>query len=140
MRSYGITGYGIFPTWAELPLNSANSANLINHWSMNWTISHVSCWQCGGILVSYTRGGWVAGSSPFTVMKYFCQWIQSSVKHLGKIPGSFIMNIYEKMYLEACNEYDSNYHLSHIYHIHWNFSNILRIEFFLFWIIKFYFN
>ena len=28
----------------------------------------MSCWRCGGILVSYTRGGWVRGSSPFTVM------------------------------------------------------------------------
>ena len=31
-------------------------------------LSHVSCWRCGDILVSYTRGGWVAGSSPFTVV------------------------------------------------------------------------
>ena len=31
-------------------------------------LSHVSCWNCGSILVSYTRGGWVAGSSHFTVM------------------------------------------------------------------------
>ena len=31
-------------------------------------LSHVPCWHCGSILVSYTRGGWVAGWSPFTVM------------------------------------------------------------------------
>ena len=31
-------------------------------------ISHVSCWHCGSILFSHTRGGYVAGSSPFTVM------------------------------------------------------------------------
>ena len=29
-------------------------------------LSHVSCWHCGSILVSYTRGDWVADSSPFT--------------------------------------------------------------------------
>ena len=28
----------------------------------------MSCWHCGIILSSYTRGGWVAGSSPFTLM------------------------------------------------------------------------
>ena len=28
----------------------------------------MSCWHCGNILVSYTRGGWVSASSPFTVM------------------------------------------------------------------------
>ena len=30
--------------------------------------SHVSCWHCGSILVSYTRGSCMAGSNPFTVM------------------------------------------------------------------------
>ena len=28
----------------------------------------VSCWHCGSIPVSYIRGGWVVGLSPFTVM------------------------------------------------------------------------
>ena len=41
---------------------------------MNWAhlkdpVSHVSCWYSGSILVSYTRGVPVTGSSPFTVMK-----------------------------------------------------------------------
>ena len=31
-------------------------------------VSRVSCWCCGSILLSYTRGGWVAGLSPFAVM------------------------------------------------------------------------
>ena len=30
--------------------------------------SDVSCRCCGSILVSRTRGGWVAGSNPFPVM------------------------------------------------------------------------
>ena len=30
--------------------------------------SIVSCWHCGSILVSYTRKGWVAATSPFTIM------------------------------------------------------------------------
>ena len=31
-------------------------------------LSHVSCWHCGSIMVSYTRGGWVGGLNPFTLM------------------------------------------------------------------------
>ena len=31
----------------------------------------MSCWYCSSTLVSYTKGGWVAGSSPFTVMTIF---------------------------------------------------------------------
>ena len=31
-------------------------------------LSHVSCWCCGNILLSYTRGGWMASSTPFNVM------------------------------------------------------------------------
>ena len=58
-----------FLNGAELSLNPVNSGNLINHWSMNWAqrscLSHLSWWHCGSILFSYTRGGWVAGSSPF---------------------------------------------------------------------------
>ena len=37
----------------------------------------MSCWCCRSTLVSYTRGGWVVGLSPFTVM---------TVKYLGKTP------------------------------------------------------
>ena len=44
-----------------------NSGNLINHRSMNWAqfkdpVSHMCL---AGSLVSYTRGGWVVGLSPF---------------------------------------------------------------------------
>ena len=49
---------------AELSLNSVNSGNLINHRNMNWaqfkdpvSHTHVSCWCCGSILISCTRGG-----------------------------------------------------------------------------------
>ena len=31
-------------------------------------LSHVSCWCRDSILVSHTRGGWVAGSSLLTIM------------------------------------------------------------------------
>ena len=63
----------VFPKWAELSLNLASSGNLINHWSINWyqfrEQRQQDMWETGGsILVSYTRGGWVAGSSPFTIM------------------------------------------------------------------------
>ena len=58
---------------AELSLNWANSGNLkiTERWiGLNLKILslHVSCWCCVNILVSHTRGGCVAGSSPFTVM------------------------------------------------------------------------
>ena len=45
-------------------------------------LSHVSCWHCGIILVSYTGGG---RFEPFYCKeKYFCQWI--AWKYLGKTP------------------------------------------------------
>ena len=58
---------------ADVSLNSANSGNLkINEaWiGLNLKILslHVSCWHCGSLLVSHTRGGCVVGLSPFTVM------------------------------------------------------------------------
>ena len=40
----------------------------LKHEIGRFCLSCVSCWHCGGILVYYTRGGWVAGSSPITVM------------------------------------------------------------------------
>ena len=58
---------------AELLLNSANSENLkITDARIGLNLKilslHMSCWHCGSILVPHTRGGYVAGSSPFTVM------------------------------------------------------------------------
>ena len=50
-------------------------------------LSHVSCWCCGSMLVSYTRGGWVAGSSPFNVINFFVtEFAEFSEKHLAKTP------------------------------------------------------
>ena len=74
---------------AELSLNSANSGNLkiTEAWiGLNLKILslHVSCWNCGSILVSHRRGGYVAGSSPFIVMTNIL-----SVKHLGRTPLHF---------------------------------------------------
>ena len=48
-------------------------SDMINHFSMNWRqfkdpVPNMSCWHCGSILVFNTRGGWMAGSSSFTVM------------------------------------------------------------------------
>ena len=52
---------GVFPKWNR---NSLNSANLINHWSMNWAQfkNHVSHMCLTGTVAG------AAGSSPFTVM------------------------------------------------------------------------
>ena len=48
---------------------------------------YVSWWRCGSMLVSYTRGGWVAGSSPFNVIIFFVtEFAEFSEKHLGKTP------------------------------------------------------
>ena len=58
---------------AELSLNSGN-LKITEAWiGLNLKILslHVSCLCCGSILVSYTRGGCVAGSNPFTVMTNF---------------------------------------------------------------------
>ena len=71
-----------FLNGAKLSLNSANSGKLIiteawNRLNLKIWLSHVSSWHCGSMLVSDTRGGWLGrGSSPFTVIKYFCHWIQ----------------------------------------------------------------
>ena len=52
-------------------VNSANSGNLINHWSMNWVqfedpISHMCL--AGAVVASWSLTPEVAGLSPFTVM------------------------------------------------------------------------
>ena len=51
-------------------------------------VSHVSCWCCGSILVSYTRGGRL---EPFYYNGiYFCHWIRwFQWKHLGKTPLNY---------------------------------------------------
>ena len=61
-----------FLNGAELSLNSGNSGNLII--TEAWIGLNVSCWLCGIILVSYTRG------DKFELFycndKYFCHWIR----------------------------------------------------------------
>ena len=55
---------------AELSLNSVNSANsgnLINHWSLNWADFKDVC-LAGAVVASWSLTQEVAGSSPFTVM------------------------------------------------------------------------
>ena len=90
-----------FLNWAELLLNlvnSANSRNLINHWSMNWAqFKHPVSHMClaGTVVASYKRGG---RYEPFYFNdKYFChiRWIQW--KHLGKTPLSECYQISSKV-------------------------------------------
>ena len=57
----------------ELSLNSGNSGNMkiTEAWiglNLKILFLHVSCWYCSSILVSHTRGGFMADFSPFTVM------------------------------------------------------------------------
>ena len=59
---------GVFPKWN---MNSLNSANLINHCSMNWVqfkdpVSHMCL--AGAVVTSWSLMQEVAGSNPFTVM------------------------------------------------------------------------
>ena len=61
---------------------SANSGNLINHWSMNWAqykdpVSHMCL--AGAVVTSWSFAPEGAGSSPLND-KYFWHWIQW--KHL----------------------------------------------------------
>ena len=54
---------------------------------------HVSCWQCGSILVSCTRSDWVTGSSPFALTNILLpEFSRIQGNHLGKtqLPISII--------------------------------------------------
>ena len=62
-----------FLNGAKLSLKSEISGNrkITEAWigfNLKILSLHMSWWHCGSILVSHTRGGYVAGSSPFTVM------------------------------------------------------------------------
>ena len=74
-----------FLNWEELSLNSGNSGNLINHWSMNWAnfdpASHMSL-ACT-VVVSCSLTQEIVGSSSFN-NKYFLSL--NSVKTFGKTP------------------------------------------------------
>ena len=67
---------------AEISLNSVNSANsrnLVNHCSMSWVkfndpVSHICL--AGAVVASWSCTREVAGSSSFTVNKYFCHCFQ----------------------------------------------------------------
>ena len=59
---------GVFPKWIRNSVNSANSGNLINHWSTNWAQfidpdSHLCL--AGTMIASWSLTEEVAGSSPF---------------------------------------------------------------------------
>ena len=79
-----------FLNGAELSVNSANTGNLINHWSMNWTQfkDPVSSMCLAGTVVgSWSLTQEVAGSNPFND-KYFCyriHWIQWKWSYLASL-------------------------------------------------------
>ena len=73
---------GVFPKCNWNSVNSANSGNLINHWSLNWSqfkdpvyLSSVSLWHCGSILVSYIRD---QRFKPFKWQIYFVTFSENS--------------------------------------------------------------
>ena len=66
-----LTDIGVFPKWNRNSMNSANSGNLINHWSINWsqfkgTVSHI-CFA-GTVVASWSLMQKVTGLNPSTVM------------------------------------------------------------------------
>ena len=81
---------------AELSLNSVNSANsenLRNHWSMNWVqYKDLLCYLClcGLVVSSLSLTQEILGSNPTMLIFYFisfCHWIQRiQWKHLEKTP------------------------------------------------------
>ena len=81
---------------AELSLNSGNSENLRNHWSMNWVqYKDLLCYLClcGLVVSSLSLTQEILGSSPTLPFLYFiiffCHWIQRiQWKHLEKTPMS----------------------------------------------------
>ena len=79
---------------AELSLNSGNSENLRNHWSMNWVqYKDLLCYLClhGLVVSSLSLTQEILGSSPtlpfLYFINFFCHWIQRiQWKHLEKTP------------------------------------------------------
>ena len=65
---------GVFPKCNRSSLNSANSGNLMDQWSMNWVqfkdpVSHMCL--AGAVVTSWSLTQEVASSSYFTVMTFF---------------------------------------------------------------------
>ena len=67
---------GVFPKWsrtfAEFSEFRETDKSLKHEWRSikRSKLSHMSCWHWCSMLVSYTRGAWVAGSSPFNVINF----------------------------------------------------------------------
>ena len=86
MSSYKLARHtGVSPKLNENSVKSVNSWNLINHWSSIYrsSLSHVTYWHCGSILVSNARDG---KFEPFYCDdQYFCHWISlNSEKTFGE--------------------------------------------------------
>ena len=56
----------VYPKWNSNSVNSANSGNLINHWSMN--CSQLQLCFAGAVVASQSLKQEMAYSNPFTVM------------------------------------------------------------------------
>ena len=88
-QSKNVSNNGVFPKWSRI-LQIQGNWWITEAWiglNLKIWLSHVSSWHCGNMLFSHTRGGYVRGSNPFNVIKYFCHWIHRiHWKHLGKTP------------------------------------------------------
>ena len=76
---------------AELSLNSGNSENLRNHWSMNWVqYKDLLCYLClcGLVVSSLSLTQEILGSSPtlpfLYFINFFCHWIQRTFRENSK--------------------------------------------------------
>ena len=79
---------GVFPKWrrtfAEFSEFRITDKSLKHELGsiLRSCLSHVSCWHCGSMLVSYTRGGSVAF--------FVTEFTEFSEKHLGNIPLNLV--------------------------------------------------
>ena len=116
---------GLFPKCNKNSVNSANSWNLINHWSMNWSqfkdpISHP--FLAAAMITSWSLTQEVAGSNLFD-NKYFSHWIRRiQRKHLGKT-----QMILASFCIESDKEIQTKDHNLKWCNIYWNKCEAWRI-------------
>ena len=98
-RNYGCSGWSVppssivqktrtywsfFPKWIRNSVNSANSGNPINHWSMNWAqLKDPICCLClaGAGLLHRRWQVWII----FLKYNIFCHWLRFSDNIQGKL-------------------------------------------------------
>ena len=79
---------GVFLKCNQNSVNSSNSGNLINHWSMNWDqFKDLVCYLCltGAVVTSWPLTQEAVGLNNLFQIQYFCHWIRwIQCEHSGK--------------------------------------------------------